>query len=252
MIPNAEDDPAPFQRVAHLRTFRLPGGEKAIKEPRRVAIGLLYELFGDAVFEMEELAPVRAFTPKERELLKAMLEKQFNSPVTSSAGRLFDAIASIAGLRQQVGFEGQAAMELEFALDGVTTDETYPFDLSHCRFEKTQSTARGSQSAIVVDWAPMVRRILSDARSGLPIGNMSAKFHNALVEAIVAIALRIGEERVVLTGGCFQNKYLTERAVRRLEREGFRAYWHQRVPPNDGGIALGQILAAAREAALVR
>jgi hydrogenase maturation protein HypF len=246
MIPDAEDDPAPFQRVAHLRTFRLPGGEKAIKEPRRVAIGLLHELFGDTVFEMEELAPVRAFSTQERELLKAMLEKKLNAPVTSSAGRLFDAIASIAGLRQKVKFEGQAAMELEFALDGVTTDETYPFDLSHCRFEKGKSTARGSQSAIVVDWAPMVRGVLSDARSGLPIGNMSAKFHNTLVEAIVAIALRIGEERVVLTGGCFQNKYLTERAVRRLEREGFRAYWHQRVPPNDGGIALGQAMAASR------
>lgn len=248
MIPDAEDDPAPFQRVAHLRTFRLPGGEKAIKEPRRVAIGLLHELFGDAVFQMEELAPVRAFRQQERDLLKAMLEKKLNAPITSSAGRLFDAIASIAGLRQKVRFEGQAAMELEFALDGVTTDEAYPFDLSHCRFEKGQSTA---QSAIVVDWAPMVRRVLSDARSGLPIGILSAKFHNTLVEAIIAIALRIGEERVVLTGGCFQNKYLTERAVRRLEREGFRAYWHQRVPPNDGGIALGQIMAAAREVALV-
>jgi hydrogenase maturation protein HypF len=251
MTPDAEDDPAPFQRVAHLRTFRLPGGEKAIKEPRRVAIGLLHELFGDAVFEMEELAPVRAFSPQERELLKAMLEKKLNAPVTSSAGRLFDAIASIAGLRQKVRFEGQAAMEMEFALDGVTTDEAYPFDLSHCRFEKGQSAARASQPAIVVDWAPMVRGVLSDARSSVPIGNLSAKFHNTLVEAIVAIALRIGEERVVLTGGCFQNKYLTERAVRRLEREGFRAYWHQRVPPNDGGIALGQILAASREAALV-
>jgi hydrogenase maturation protein HypF len=251
MTPDAEDDPAPFQRVAHLRTFRLPGGEKAIKEPRRVAIGLLYELFGDAVFEMEELAPVRAFTPQERELLKAMLKKKLNAPVTSSAGRLFDAIASIAGLRQQIRFEGQAAMELEFALDGVITDEAYPFSLSHCRFEKGQSAARGSESAIVVDWAPLVRGVLTDARSGLPIGNLSAKFHNTLVEAIVAIALRIGEERVVLTGGCFQNKYLTERAVRRLEREGFRAYWHQRVPPNDGGIALGQIMAAAREAARV-
>ena len=143
-------------------------------------------------------------------------------------------------------------MELEFALDGAATDEAYPCDLSHCRFEKGQSAARGSQSAIVVDWAPLVHGILSDARSGVPIGILSAKFHNALVDAIVAVALRIGEERVVLTGGCFQNKVLTERAVRRLEREGFRAYWHQRVPPNDGGIALGQIMAASREAARVR
>jgi hydrogenase maturation protein HypF len=246
MPPDAEDDPAPFQRLAHLRTFRLPGGEKAVQEPRRAAIGLLYELFGDALFEMEELAPVRAFSPQQRELLKAMLEKKLNSPVTSSAGRLFDAIASIAGLRQKLNFEGQAAMELEFALDGVTTDDAYPVTLSHCRFEKDQS-AGGSQSAVIVDWAPMVGGVLSDVRSGIPIGKLSAKFHNTLVEAIAAVALRIGEERVVLTGGCFQNKYLTERAVGRLEREGFRVYWHQRVPPNDGGIALGQIMAASRE-----
>ena len=251
IVPDAEDDPAPFQRVAHLRTFRLPGGEKAIKEPRRVAIGLLYELIGDAVFQMEELAPVQAFSPHERYMLKAMLEKNLNAPVTSSAGRLFDAIASIAGLRQMVRFEGQAAMDLEFALDGAATDEAYPFDLSHCRFEKGQSAARGSQPAIVVDWAPMVRAVISDVRSGLPTGLLSAKFHNTLVEVIVSLALRIGEERVVLTGGCFQNKYLTERSVRRLEREGFRVYWHQRVPPNDGGIALGQAVAAAREAAQV-
>jgi hydrogenase maturation protein HypF len=246
MASDAEDDPAPFQRLAHLRTFRLPGGEKAVKEPRRAAIGLLYELFGDALFEMDELAPVRAFSPYQRELLKGMLEKRLNAPVTSSAGRLFDAIASIAGLRQRVNFEGQAAMELEFALDGVTTDDAYPVTASHCRFEKGQS-AGSSQSAVIVDWAPMVRGVLSDARSGLPIGNLSAKFHNTLVEAIAAVALRIGEERVVLTGGCFQNKYLTERAVRRLQREGFRVYWHQRVPPNDGGIALGQIVGACRE-----
>lgn len=247
MAPDAQDDPAPFQRLAHLRTFRLPGGEKAIKEPRRAAIGLLYELFGEAVFEMEDLVPVRAFSRQQRETLKAMLVKKLNAPVTSSAGRLFDAMASIAGLRQKVNFEGQAAMELEFALDGTTTDDLYPIGLSHCRFEKDQSVPGGSESAIVVDWAPMVHEVLDDMRTGLPIGILSAKFHNALVEAIAAVALRIGEERVVLTGGCFQNKYLTERAVRRLQREGFRIYWHQRVPPNDGGIALGQIEAACRE-----
>lgn len=251
LTADAEDDPSQFQRVAHFRTFRLPGGEKAIKEPRRVAIGLLHELFGDAVFEMEELAPVHAFSRHEHQLLKAMLGNKLNAPVTSSAGRLFDGVASIAGLRQRLRFEGQAAMELEFALEGAVTDEAYPLDLSHCRFERDQSAAPGSRPAIVVDWAPMIREVVGDARSGLPTRIVSAKFHNALVKAIVAVAVRIGEERVVLTGGCFQNKYLTERAVRGLEREGFRVYWHQRVPPNDGGIALGQIMAAARAAAPV-
>jgi hydrogenase maturation protein HypF len=85
---------------------------------------------------------------------------------------------------------------------------------------------------------------LSDVKSGVAVGNISAKFHNALVEAIIAVAKSTGQNRVVLSGGCFQNRYLTERAVRRLRAEGFRPYWHQRVPPNDGGIALGQVIAA--------
>lgn len=218
-----------FKRVAHLRTFRLPGGEQAIKEPRRTALGVLYELYGDAmVHECADLAPLRSFSRSELALLQTMLQKNLNSPVTSSAGRLFDAIAAIVGLRQIARFEGQAAMELEFALHGIETDESYAFALS----EET------------LDWGPMLLGILSDVRVGVSHGKIAAKFHNTLVEMIVAVARRTGEERVVLTGGCFQNKYLTERAITRLREEGFRVYWHQRVPPNDGGIALGQIVAA--------
>jgi hydrogenase maturation protein HypF len=92
----------------------------------------------------------------------------------------------------------------------------------------------------------MALGVIDDVRSGVPSGTISAKFHNAIVESIVAVAQRVGEEKIVLTGGCFQNKYLCERAVRRLRDEGFRPYWHQRIPPNDGGIALGQIVGAAR------
>ena len=92
----------------------------------------------------------------------------------------------------------------------------------------------------------MVQEILTDVEHKSPIGIISAKFHNALAESIVAVAKHAGQNRVVLSGGCFQNRYLTERAVRRLRSEGFRPYWHQRVPPNDGGIALGQVVAAMR------
>jgi hydrogenase maturation protein HypF len=92
----------------------------------------------------------------------------------------------------------------------------------------------------------MVEAILADVMNGIPVATISAKFHNALAESIVAVAKRAGQNRVVLSGGCFQNRYLTERAVRRLSAEGFRPYWHQRVPPNDGGIALGQVIAALR------
>lgn len=218
-----------FTRVAHLRTFRLPGGEQAIREPRRSALGVLYELFGDALaHECADLAPLQSFSKHELKLLLAMLQKNLNSPVTSSAGRLFDSVASLVGLRQISRFEGQAAMELEFALHGVETHERYEFALS----------------GETLNWGPMLLRIASDVRAGVPVSTISAKFHNTLVEMIVAVARRVGEERVVLTGGCFQNKYLTERAIARLRAEGFRVYWHQRVPPNDGGIALGQIVKA--------
>lgn len=243
-----------FERAAHFRTFHLPGGEKAIEEPRRVALGLLHELFGDEIFAMEELAAVRAFPPQELKILQAMLHRNFNAPLTSSVGRLFDAVAAIVGLRQQTKFEGQAAMELEFALHGIDTDESYPLRIPEvgirndkCAQADRQSTIRISQSTFVVDWAPMIQGILYDVRCGIPAGKISAKFHNTLVEAIIAVSRRVGEERVILTGGCFQNKYLTERAVRRLRSENFRPYWHQRIPPNDGGIAVGQAVAAVRE-----
>ncbi len=234
------------ERIAHLRPFRLPGGERAVKEPRRVALGLLSEMFGDAVCERKELAPVAAFSQTELAAVKTMLAKQLNSPVTSSMGRLFDAVASLVNLRQQMRFEGQAAMELEFALDGVNTKEAYELPIKKSVASADNSALRTPHSALVLDWSPMIEAILSDVKHGAAIGQISAKFHNALAEAIVAVARHAGQNRVVLSGGCFQNRYLTERAVRRLQAEGFRPYWHQRVPPNDGGIALGQVIAALR------
>ena len=192
-------------------------------------------------------------------------------------GRLFDVVASLANLRQVMRFEGQAAMELEFALDGIETDEHYELSLVQnaeqsgqasrlpggrggvSRQRETTSVPLGKTGAgetpallsFVLDWSPMVGAILSDVQNGVAIGRMSAKFHNALTEAVVAVAKRTGERRVVLSGGCFQNRYLTERTVRRLWAEGFQPYWHQRVPPNDGGIALGQVVAALRDEQIV-
>jgi hydrogenase maturation protein HypF len=243
-----------FERVAHFRTFRLPGDEMAIKEPRRTALGLLYELFGDECWAMQDLAPLKAFSAAELALLQDMLAKNLNAPRTSSAGRLFDAVAAIAGLRQQTKFEGQAAMELEFALDGVATDQSYPLRISDDGFQgdlhvqtNSEAASHRQQSAAIIDWAPMMKAILNDVESGIPVGLISAKFHNALVETILAVAQQVGEQRVVLSGGCFQNKYLTERAIFRLREEGFRAYWHQRIPPNDGGIAGGPAVGAGAE-----
>jgi hydrogenase maturation protein HypF len=227
-------DESSFSRVAHLRAFRLPGGEEAIKQPRRVALGALFELFGEALFSDPGAVPLRYFADGELPPLRQMLARGLNAPLASSAGRLFDAAASLAGVRQRLAFEGQAAMELEFSIvRGI--EASYPFHL-------------GDSDPIVVDWGPTLRAILSDAAAGEAAGVIAAKFHNALAAMIVAVARRIGEPRVALTGGCFQNRYLTERAVRLLENAGFRPSWHQRVPPNDGGIALGQVVAATRSA----
>ncbi|MBI5685271.1 MAG: carbamoyltransferase HypF [Verrucomicrobia bacterium] len=224
-----------FERVAHLRQFRLPGGDSAVREPRRCAAGVLYEIFGDTLFGEGAPAVVKGFSRPELQIVWQMLHKHLNAPVTSSAGRFFDAVAAIAGLRQEMRYEGQAAMELEFAAEAAGTDEAYPFAI------------RDGQSPWVIDWEPMIRAMLDDVAENEPVSRLAAKFHNALAEMIVAVARRVSREQVVLSGGCFQNRYLTERAVRRLEQENFRAYWHQRVPPNDGGIALGQLVAASKE-----
>jgi hydrogenase maturation protein HypF len=226
------------ERVAHLRQFRLPGGDQAVKEPRRAALGLLYELYGESVFEMNHLALLREMPPVEMITLKGMLQRRFNSPLTSSVGRLFDVVASLVGLRQRMQFEGQAAMELEFAINNLTTDARYDLSLVT------------NQTALVLDWSRMIPAILADVRGGVSVAEISAKFHNALAEAVVAIVKQFGQPRVVLSGGCFQNRYLTERVVTRLRAENFQPYWHQRVPPNDGGIALGQIYAARNNLSL--
>lgn len=217
------------RRVAHLRQFALPGGEAAVKEPRRCALGLLHEILGEQVWERADL--LRAFSPRELGPIRTMLERKLNSPRTSSAGRLFDAMASLLGARDRTNFEGQAAMELEFAAkSGV--EEAYPVTLNGAEPE-------------IVDWEPGVLAALRDLGSGEDRGVIAAKFHNMLVEAVVMVAQRVGEPRLVLSGGCFQNATLTERAITRLTSEGFRPYWHQRIPPNDGGISLGQLYAVS-------
>jgi hydrogenase maturation protein HypF len=220
-----------FRRVAHLRQFRLPGGDAAIQQPCRSAIGLLYETWGRDALRRLDLPLVNGFNRQELTTFCQMLEKGLNAPLTSSAGRLFDAVAALIGLRKTVSFEGQSAMELEFAVDPKEKGE-YPF-------------AIGSGEPAVIDWQPMVEGILEDLRHGQRASAIAAKFHHTLAAIITHVALGVGEAQVVLTGGCFQNRTLTEECIRRLHEAGLRPYWHQRVPTNDGGIALGQIVAAA-------
>ncbi len=208
------------RRVAHWRTFRLPGGDAAVKEPRRSALGLLHEIFGGQLWEHDEL--LDDFTAAELKTLRGMLEKKINSPATSSVGRLFDGVAALAGLRARSTFEGQAAMELEFAIASQDRG-SYPFALRE-------------GTPLVLDWEPAVRAILTAAGPG----EIAARFHHLLTDAIVAVARRCGQENVLLSGGCFQNRYLIERTIDQLRAHGFQPHWPQQVPTNDGGIALGQ------------
>jgi hydrogenase maturation protein HypF len=231
-----------FKRVASFRKFRLPGGDAAVKEPRRTALGVLYEILGESVFDRKDLIPARHFTDPELSVLAQMLQKGIHSPWTTSAGRLFDAVASLSGLRQLIRYEGQAAMELEFAAGSEKTEESYPFTISN----RMGTDPSIMPVEMIVDWEPLVRAILQDVFAAIPLACIAKKFHNTLAQIIVAVAQRVGEKRIVLTGGCFQNRVLMESTVRSLEAAGFRPYWHQRIPPNDGGIALGQIVAASR------
>lgn len=227
-----------WRRIAHFRTFGLLGGERAVREPWRTALGVLWEIFGEELWTLSELPPVRAVTPQQRNLVATMLRRRLNVPVTSSVGRLFDAVAALMGRCLTTSFEGQAAMALEFAAAEAETAATYPWRLV---------VPQAAAAPLVVDWEPLVRGVLQDLQAGTAAGVVAAKFHNALADAIVAVASRLGEARVALSGGCFQNRLLTERAVQRLRDAGFQPYWHRQIPPNDGGIALGQVLAAARQ-----
>ncbi|MEW5766656.1 MAG: carbamoyltransferase HypF [bacterium] len=243
-------DASGFVRAAHLRPFRLPGGEMAVKEPRRTALGMLWEHFGQEATEWKDLPPVVTFSPEERRLLRQMLERGVNCPVTTSGGRLFDTAASLIGLRQQAAFEAQAAMMLEYVVDETVT-EAYPLPINNewvindrssipTGFTQPKELQDRGIKPIILDWGPLLEKLLTDVRQGVSVGVIAARFHNGLVKGMVAVALAVGAKRVALSGGCFQNRLLLERAFHRLSEAGIRVYLHQRIPPNDGGIALGQ------------
>ena len=262
-------DAADFTRVAHLRPFRLPGGDAAVKGPRRVALALLWELYGEAALAMDELATIRALPASERLVLGQMLRRGLSAPITTSAGRLFDGVAALLGLHQQVSFEGQAAIALEYAVD-EREDGAYPLILGT---QRNSGDLRGTQGSpflnssefpavppnsseflsvppsspppLLLDWQPLIDALVHDLRAGVSSGMIAGRFHNGLAAAIVAVAQAIGQPRVALSGGCFQNRLLLERTASRLRQAGFDVLLHRQVPPNDGGISLGQVAVAA-------
>lgn len=228
--------PTGFERFGCLRPFPLPGGDRATREPRRSALGVLFECYGESAFTMDGLAPLASFRPADLSVMRRMLLRGINCPRTSSAGRLFDAVASLLDLHQTCSFEGQAAAALEYRIADGSADAHYPFDLVDAN----------TPSRWVVEWRSTIEAILDGLRQNVDPGLIARAFHNTLTEMIVAVAEKAGERRIVLSGGCFQNGYLLVRTVERLREAGFTPYWHQRVPPNDGGISLGQVVATLR------
>jgi hydrogenase maturation protein HypF len=237
-------DGASCERVAHLRAFPLPGGERAILDPRRAALGLLWELDPDQAFTHEV---ARALTPSVRHVLEQMLAGGRHSPRTSAAGRLFDAMSALLGLATTVSFEGQAAMALEQA--ATEHERTLGGDPS-TDAGATPADPLPIETPAVVDWGPLVREILSGRAQGEPTSRLAFRFHLALAEAaaatVDALLTRrpaIGR-RVVLTGGCFQNALLLRLLAERLRHARCLVWWPERAPINDGGLALGQLAVA--------
>ncbi|MFO0760524.1 MAG: carbamoyltransferase HypF [Byssovorax sp.] len=223
---------ASFSRIATLRPFHLPGGETAIREPRRSAIGMLHAMG----------APLDArsapwFPPGDLPVLSAMLDRGVNAPRTTSIGRLFDAVAALLGLPAVTSFEGQAAIELESLSTSIGPADPYPLPLT-------------GSAPLIADWAPLLHSILADRDRGISAAEIGARFHASLAALAVEIARRAGLPQVALTGGCFQNRLLVERTGERLTSAGFRVFAPSRVPPNDGGLSLGQTWVATRRAAV--
>ncbi|MEN8687804.1 MAG: carbamoyltransferase HypF [Desulfuromonadales bacterium] len=222
-----------YQRLGHLKYQPMPGGDLATRQPWRMALSYLREIFGEVPGDLKCFTDI---AEQDLRLVCQAMVKHINTPLTSSCGRLFDAVASIIGLRQVVAFEGQAAMELEMLAD-PDQSTFYPCTLSR------------RDGLIICDPAEMVASIVKDHLSGVGANRIAGRFHLSLaimVEEVCAqLRQQTGLKQVVLSGGVFQNCLLTEMVVPRLEKSGLAVLTHSLVPPNDGGLALGQAVVAA-------
>jgi hydrogenase maturation protein HypF len=224
-----------FQRSGHLRTVAMPGGDAAIREPFRMALAYLYDL-GEKEFLDLRFPCLAEVTGQERQLLFKMLERGINAPLTSSCGRLFDAVSALLNVRSRVSYEGQAAIELEAMAEQAKTGVVYSFEITE------------SPDGLILDLRPALRDLLDDLGDEIPRPWIARSFHNTVAAATAEMCNKIrsanGRNQVVLSGGVFQNKLLAEGTVSRLVEAEFQVYTHRLVPPNDGGLALGQAVVA--------
>ncbi len=239
-----------YRRALHLRAFRLPGGEAAVREPRRSALGLLLEAGLDG--HPGAAGALSRFDTVEERVLRQALDRGVNAPLTSSAGRLFDALASLLGLCHRSDYEGEAAMALEHAALTApgNSEGAYPMEVvARPRVEGEDRETSGGASAGPhggrLNWAPLVRAALDDLERGIGVDRIARRIHNGLAQGISEVAGAVGLVRVVLSGGCFHNVLLTREARARLRARGHDVLLHRQVPPGDGGLSLGQVAVVA-------
>jgi hydrogenase maturation protein HypF len=234
-----------YQRAGHFRQVPLPGGDTAVREPWRMAMAYLYQALGEAAFTIDHPV-VRHLPEKELALFARMLKRGINSPLTSSCGRLFDAVAALLNLRHIVSYDGQGAIELE-ALAEIA--KSPPAPLSQ-RGGYSCNIVFHDNAPLQLDFSPMFTGILADIDAGTEACAIAYRFHQtvatAAADACLHIAGAAGLDRVILSGGVFQNRLLSEMIYTALTRKGLTVFTHRLVPPNDGGIALGQAAVAGR------
>ncbi len=219
------------QRVATFLPFKLPGGSAAIKEPRRVALSLLYEIYGKEMSATEVVKSLSPFALPTIKQIQKMLCNNINSPSTSSAGRLFDGVSSLLDLVQLNSFEGEAAMRLEFAAKTSSDRAVYAVPID---FSVTPN---------IIDWRPMVAAIIADISNGIPSSIIARRFHNSAAAIILKISQHYCVTQILLTGGCFQNTLLIETTSALLQKQGIEVLWHKKLPANDASICVGQVKA---------
>lgn len=227
-----------YHRAGHFRPLPLPGGDAAVREPWRMAMSYLYQALGEAAFALDHPA-ARHLPPADMVLFAQMLQRGINSPLTSSCGRLFDAMAALLNIRHIVSYDGQGAIELEALAEEAEGElGKYPYTITK------------SNLSLQLDFAPIFPEILADLAAAVPVPVVAHRFHRTVASTATDVCLRIaassGLGRVVLSGGVFQNRLLSEMIYTALSDHGLQVFTHRLVPPNDGGIALGQAAVAGR------
>ncbi len=247
-----------FSRKAQLSYIPMPGGDAAVLEPWRMAVAVLFVTHGRSFLDLD-IPFVRGLDPQKLSFLCQMMEKKLNSPLTSSAGRLFDGVSSLLGICNTVSYESQAAMELESAAVTFNAGRNRPQSKTQSKIGTTEGYSfdliesfREDLPYYEVDMKNCIREIVDELKQGVFPGEISNRFHITLVNAFVAAADRVGGDtgikKAVLSGGVFNNDFVLNHTILGLEKKGFTVFTHSKVPTGDGGIALGQVLVAAAQA----